>query len=697
MDLKPRTRYNAVLIFLLIILSGFNQISNTLKAQESSENLTELLLSNKAEFISTLTAEMNSDFTKAEAIITWLAVNFDWKATDYQKRSVQQIIERGGGNCNDLAKVAISLMDSAQIEIRKVQEINIHTKSDRRQASAFGLVKEKGNKLSVFGRIHNDHVWIEIYDQNTRQWIPADPSLGLAGLDNWMKGRVGFEERKTLDPGSKDMLLPFAIFARDSDGKLTINRTEYYLIESFDKMYDNKLSKLPQWSEWTKSIRELDDKCLAAFNGEINLHDHEAEIESLLKLYQTINRMAPMPSTLSNTDKIYTLSKVWSEVKRNFVFYDRLNFDWDSSYISNLEKVNHTKNDYEFYLLITEFVSSLKDGHTNFYMPRAINSKLRGIPLRTRMIEDKVIVTKVNNDNLSEMGIKKGMEVVRINDVDVHDYASTYVAPYISASTKQDSMSRVYDYQLFRGIRTEKVKLELRDSNGKTSEILIDRNMRSNGKRTPTMSFEVLENNIGLLKINTFFADDFIPLFDSLFNQVLKADKLIIDLRNNGGGNSTLAYYVLKHLTNEPFLTSKWRTRKYMPAFISWKYDEEWYSEEADTVEIPEGSKFNKPVVLLTSVRTFSAAEDFSVAFKQMNRGEVIGQATGGSTGNPIGFAFKDESFVRICTKEDLFANGDKFIGTGIQPDIYVEPTIWALKNHRDLEVEKAIEIIENK
>ena len=78
-------------------------------------------------------AGIESDEEKAHLIVNWLAVNFEWKATDYKKRSVQQIIDRGGGNCNDLAKVAISLMDTANIKIRKVKEINIHTKSNERQ------------------------------------------------------------------------------------------------------------------------------------------------------------------------------------------------------------------------------------------------------------------------------------------------------------------------------------------------------------------------------------------------------------------------------------------------------------------------------------------------------------------------------------------------------------------------------------
>ena len=177
-------------------------------------------------------------------------------------------------------------MDSAAIKIRKVREINIHIKSDDRQNSAGALVNEKGFKYSVFGLMHNDHVWLEIYDRHINKWIPADPSIGVVGLENWMECRVAFEKKKTLDPGSEDMIVPIAIFAQDENGELSINRSEYYLIESFDEIYDNKLSNNPIWKDWSSCIKEIEGKCLLAFDGKLNLHSHQAEIKTLSVLYE---------------------------------------------------------------------------------------------------------------------------------------------------------------------------------------------------------------------------------------------------------------------------------------------------------------------------------------------------------------------------------------------------------------------------
>ncbi|MCP5064530.1 MAG: transglutaminase domain-containing protein [Ignavibacteriae bacterium] len=279
----------SIVLSFVITLSSCNYTQNNSSGvveDNMVESLDSLLKNDRKAFLHKLTSGLESDSEKAHSIVNWLALNFDWKSTDYKKRNVQQIIERGGGNCNDLAKVATNLMDSAAIKTRKVREINIHIKSDNRQNSAEALVNEKGFKYSVFGMMHNDHVWIEIYNGLANKWIPADPSLGVVGLGNWMECRVTFEKKKTLDPGSEDMIVPIAIFAQDENGKLSINRSEYYLIESFDKIYDNKLSNSTIWKDWSSSIKKIDDECLLAFEGKLNLHLHQAEIKALSVLYE---------------------------------------------------------------------------------------------------------------------------------------------------------------------------------------------------------------------------------------------------------------------------------------------------------------------------------------------------------------------------------------------------------------------------
>jgi hypothetical protein len=244
-------------------------------------------------FARQVSVDAPSELGRAQAIVRWLARNFEWKATDYQRRTVQQIIERRGGNCNELAMVATSAMQALNIRLRQVHEVNIQAPSDRRAATARQMVADKGVSYSVFGRRHNDHIWLELYDSAAKDWLPADPSSGLVGLDDWMQGRVGFGKRVSLNPITDEMIVPIAIFAADEGGKFTINRTQHYLVDAFDAMYGGKLHANPSWKQWTEELDGLDDKVAGAFAGSVNLHDYAAQIDTLADTYERLRAHPP--------------------------------------------------------------------------------------------------------------------------------------------------------------------------------------------------------------------------------------------------------------------------------------------------------------------------------------------------------------------------------------------------------------------
>ena len=116
---------------------------------------------------------------------------------------------------------------------------------------------------------------------------------------------------------------------------------------------------------------------------------------------------------------------------------------------------------------------------------------------------------------------------------------------------------------------------------------------------------------------------------------------------------------------------------------------------EASIIQ-PIGSKdiYSKPVVVLTDAGTFSAAEDFCVAFRNMKRGKLIGTTTGGSTGNPLEISLPGDVHAMICTKKDRYPDGTIFVGVGIIPDIEVKETVDSFLQEKDLVLEKAVQLL---
>jgi len=381
--------------------------------------------------------------------------------------------------------------------------------------------------------------------------------------------------------------------------------------------------------------------------------------------------------SLSDTEKIVGLSICWSEAKYNFVYFDKLNFDWDSLYQATIPAVLATKNDFEYYRELQRFVAALKDGHTKTgwnWNRRDLWDNWATIPIITRLIDGKMIVTEVLNDELGELqGIKRGLEIVKINGIDVHEYVSTNIKPFVFSSTEQWTDLLAYGRDATRGKRSESIRLTFKDNNNRFLESTISHSMSENDLPPPPLfDFSIIEDKIGLLKIDDFYRDNYRAHFDSIYEKILGTDALIIDIRGNQGGSSDNSIYILSHLTNESFSMSTWSSPRYIPAFASWNRPREWHIG-APWIGQPIKNKtfYDKPVALLINEETFSAAEDFCVGFRSMNRGVIIGTPSGGSTGNPIGFGLPG-GWVMICTKKDTYLDGTEFVGVGILPDIEV-------------------------
>ena len=50
-----------------------------------------------------ITANDSTDYQKARTLLNWVSNRLEWVATDYKRRTVKEILDRGAGNCYDLA------------------------------------------------------------------------------------------------------------------------------------------------------------------------------------------------------------------------------------------------------------------------------------------------------------------------------------------------------------------------------------------------------------------------------------------------------------------------------------------------------------------------------------------------------------------------------------------------------------------
>jgi carboxyl-terminal processing protease len=408
--------------------------------------------------------------------------------------------------------------------------------------------------------------------------------------------------------------------------------------------------------------------------------------------------MAPHPEhDLVLEEKIAGLSKCWSEAKYNFANFDLVpSLNWDSLYQIFIPKVMATNTTLEYYQVLQNFYQYLRDGHTGINLPFSyFKDKNAIVPLEVRWIENKAIVIENTSNSKEEQVIKPGMELVAFNGIDLKEYIQKNISPYLHFSTPQDSIDRIYRYELFPGTAGREVNLTFKTVTGVTiTKTLKYKSVEKFWDRFPLVSFKVLKGNIGYLQINSFNEQKLVALFDSLYPSIATTKALIIDVRNNGGGNGNNGFEILGCLTDKPFNQGKSAIRHYKPVGRSWG------GVETTSIETYDWKPYKKtiytaPVVVLTSAATYSAAEDFTSVYKSMHRGMVIGEPTGGSTGQPILFSLPGGGMGRVCAKRDFFYDGTEFVGVGIQPDIVVHPTMKGVAAGKDEVLDAAVQYLQ--
>lgn len=406
---------------------------------------------------------------------------------------------------------------------------------------------------------------------------------------------------------------------------------------------------------------------------------------------------SPFQEQLGEDERIAALSRFWTEVKFNFWDPERLvAIDWDGLYLKALPRVRTARSTFETYQLLSELCAKLQDGHTNVYAPEPIRERFQARPaLRTRLVEGRVMVLEVGDPALRAQGFLPGVEITTVNGRPVKTYAGADLAPTVSASTPQDLENRIYGFGFLMGPKAEAPTVGFLDAAGQTHTVQVPRLDDAARKKAltplPPFTFQMLPGQVAYVALNSFNDDTAAKAYLAAFPEISKAKALILDVRANGGGSSSVGYQILATLGDKPTPTGIWSTRDYKPTFRAWGRPSRMYRGEPGHLMPDAGHHFAGPVAVLTSPGTYSAAEDFAVAFDGMNRGLLIGEPTGGSTGQPLPIKLPGGGFARICSKRDTYPDGKVFVGVGVQPHRLVRPTVADLRAGRDTVLEAAL------
>ena len=376
---------------------------------------------------------------------------------------------------------------------------------------------------------------------------------------------------------------------------------------------------------------------------------------SLVSMFETVSSQENSENSSKSTDLEKYLKRIKSTINRYYLWNDQI----------DEEKLKEGA--------IKGYVEGLGDEYTEYIPAEEMEDYTENITgnfvgIGIYMIADKdsgrvVVYYPIPESPAEKAGVKAGDQIISVDGTE-------YTA---------DDFNTIADY--IKGEEGTTVNLEV-ERNGERIKFDIKREKIN----TNPIKIEMLENNIGYLKLPSFDEDtskDFEEKVKELQSQ--GAQSLVIDLRNNGGG-------IVSEATDiADMLLDKGQT------IIS-------TVDKDDKKEITYSKKstiFTMPITVLVNENSASASEILACSLKDNERAKIIGTKTYGKGIIQTLLSLTDGSGLKITTEEYYTPKGTTIHKVGIDPDEEVKlpdtvKSIYSVTKDEDTQLKKAIEILKN-
>ena len=306
------------------------------------------------------------------------------------------------------------------------------------------------------------------------------------------------------------------------------------------------------------------------------------------------------------------------------------------------------------------YAGALGDPYTEYYdeqeakeLFETTNGEFFGIgaSMSKQLGTDEITIVNVYEDSPADKaGLKSGDILYKVDEHETAGYELDTVVSWIKGEKGTSVVLHV-----------------LRD--GKEVEIEVQ-----------TVAYEMKEDQIGYIAVSEFDSvtyHQFETALEDLEKQGMKG--LVIDLRNNPGGNFDTVTDMLKLLLPEGVIVST--------------KDKEGNVEE---VTCDGANEFDKPLAVLVNQYSASASEIFSGAVQDYGIGEIVGMTTYGKGVVQQLMDLGDGTCLKMTIAEYYTPNGRSINGKGVEPDVEVEYEYDENNPEADTQLEKALEVVKD-
>ena len=197
------------------------------------------------------------------------------------------------------------------------------------------------------------------------------------------------------------------------------------------------------------------------------------------------------------------------------------------------------------------------------------------------------------------------------------------------------------------------------------SDNIIDNYLGTDYRIAAGLRYRILDDNIGYIRCSTFANEFGAGNLDDVLLYLAPCRALIVDVRNNGGGQLTAAEQLAARFTNEERLVGYMQHK-------AGRGHNDFSKMEEQRLKPSKGVRWQKRVAVLTNRSVYSAANECVKYMQQCPHVVVVGDQTGGGAGLPFSSELPNGWGVRFsaCPMYDINKQPTEF---GIQPDIHIE------------------------
>jgi carboxyl-terminal processing protease len=366
-------------------------------------------------------------------------------------------------------------------------------------------------------------------------------------------------------------------------------------------------------------------------------------------------------STATREGRLAVFDDAWSRINERYYDGKFHGLDWEAQRTTFRALAAGANSSHDLYAVLRRMIASLNDPHTRVFAPEEKfdwwRPRFVSIGLATAEVDGLPTVVQVERDSAPQRaGVRAGDILETVDGQAASSLLKSRLAD-LPGSASVSAQFRAYT-KLLDGPPETSVQITWKGKDGKQKSARFDRHwqQRDLGLRGGRKA------NIAVIEIDAFTRPITYTFARVLKEKLAGARGVIIDLRNNGGGDAEAMADVASTFLGEKVGLGQFTDRSGSSFEISTRLKSPFMPEPIAQTKLP--------LIVLTSPRTASASEIFVQALNASGRATIIGRETCGCVlAVRSRYTLPDGGLLDISELDYQTPAGDHLEGRGIKPD----------------------------